>query len=242
MKLVSPFFKTILLIPILLTLAMISNPAAAVLVSLDFNGNDCSGVFDPQFEESYFLRTDLPKGERSFDDCWIFAADFPDELISPVIGKFEPSQNGGFNLSDVSGNFPDVDGGEWEFMLDADGDLSQGNWTYNPDEGEDDPGIRFWVAKAGDGFTLYWEVSDEDYANLCGGGASVNTLACMSAAETITAGSWDTGMQDLSHITFYNTGLEPPSQVSEGNTTALFTLGLIGLLTARRQSKINRQT
>ncbi|TLU67076.1 hypothetical protein FE810_01965 [Thalassotalea litorea] len=217
----------------ILIIALSTQSAFATLVSLDFDGNDCSGVFNPNssnFEESYFLRSGVSVEQRGFDDCWIFAEDLPEELISPVIGKFEPPFS---ELDDSSNMFPSIDGDEWTI----DGNMT-GNWNYNP--GEDDPSIRFWVAKAGNGFTLYWEVSPEDFEAFCSPQDQINTFDCMSAAQTVTEGEWDTGGKDLSHITFYDSGLPPSEKIPLGSSLPLFLLSIsciIGLHRFRPNNK-----
>ncbi|WP_394176578.1 hypothetical protein [Thalassotalea litorea] len=231
-----PFFSSIagkLFIPFLVSLTLYSNSAAAVLVSLDFDGNDCSGVFnpsDPNYEASSFIRADVPVEQRGFGDCWIFAEDLPEELISPVIGKFEPPFS---ELDDSSDMFPSIDGDEWTI----DGN-STGGWNYTPGEG--DPGIRFWVAKAGNGFTLYWEVSAEDFEEFCSPDDQINTFDCMSGAQTVTQGEWDTGGKDLSHITFYDSGLPPSEKIPLGSSLPLFLLSIAGIIGLHRFRPINK--
>ncbi len=157
-------------------------------------GNDCSGVFGV--------------GE----DCNIMYQE-PGEsiMISPIIAKFDVVDGGGDpNFTQYS--YPSIDGTEWEFNPEG-LDGSSGTWEYN--FGDDDPGIKYWTAKGGNGFELFWQVDSDNLAllNLEGGDTcqegSFTTnfnLACLGIADVVTAGAWHTpGGQNLSHIGFYDT-------------------------------------
>ena len=126
---------------------------------------------------------------------------------SPVIAKFD--ENGVFE--EANSNFPTIDGSEFEITFD-DETKTSGSWTYSPDDPED-PGIRYWSAKSGNGYTLF---SDDSCGEPC----------------TVFAGEWSTQGQQLSHLTFYDTGIVPvPAAVW------LFASGLLGLVgVARRKS------
>ena len=128
--------------------------------------------------------------------------------VSPIIAKYE------------------VDEDKWEtnpdFLIDPataftlTGILgSSGTWSYNLD----DPVIRYVVAKASDGFYLTWEV--ENSPAVCSGGSY--NLDCLSLAQTMTSGSWSTGQNGLSHISFYDSG---PVNVAEPSTLLLLSTGL----------------
>ncbi|NWO08302.1 MAG: PEP-CTERM sorting domain-containing protein [Alteromonadaceae bacterium] len=196
------------LIPAISTVAvgLFALPASAGLIYYEFEGNDCSGYFG--------------KGEA----CQIFI-DQEDERIeiSPLIAKYEP--NG--TVDEKNSDYGTFDGEEISFSGDA-----TGSWTYTPDP--DDPGIRYWSVKAGNGFNLFWYVDDAN-DNTCSG--NTYTLACLELAEVVTEGTWFTpGEKGLSHIAFYNS--EPPTYVPEPGSIALLGLGLLGLgLTRRRAGK-----
>jgi hypothetical protein len=153
-----------------------ASPAqAANLVSGFVAGNDCSGLFGTGFE-----------------NCEV--------NDSPVIAKFKGNPTEG--LEDVNnGDYPTIDGDEWTFT--GNGDFKTGSWQYNPDDGND-PGIRYWAAKAGNGFNFFYMIDGD--AATCSA-ANVLTVACLNQAQTVTSGEWFTpGGKGLSHLTFYNTG------------------------------------
>jgi len=170
--------------------------------------NDCSGYFGTGFE-----------------NCMI---SYDGTDVSPVIAKFgvgnEPTE---FNSS----LFPSVDGTEWSFDFDLP-NLTPGQWTYTP--GEDDPGIRFWAAKASNTFNLFWDVDQDDLdAGVCN---TINSLECLLAANTVTSGIWATpdGKQ-LSHLTFYDSA---PSLIPVPAAIWLFGTALIGFIGVSRRTKV----
>ena len=111
---------------------------------------------------------------QGFDNCA-----FND---SPIIIKFE-------SLVDVEVNslFPTIDGSEFAFFPD-DPDFASGTWVYTPNDPED-PLIRYWVAKAGNGFNLFWE----------------GTPAPDSASVQFSNIWFTPGEKELSHLSFYDT-------------------------------------
>ncbi len=190
------------------------NPAAAVtIMTSGFGENDCSGFFG-----------------TGFGSCQIVG----DTTLSPVIAKF----NASLILSETNTLFPSVDGSEWAFS-NLGSSNSTGDWSYTPGAG--DPGIRFWAAKAGNDFKLFWEVSDAAAAGVCAGQGDFGTTgligACLDAATVVNSGSWSTpGLRDLSHLTFYDTAA-PPGNVPEPGTLALLGIGLAGIGFARRMRR-----
>ena len=158
-------------------------------MSREFSGNDCSGYFG-----------------TGFDSCAVFVYSGDEKIeLSPVIAKF----NEGFSLSDVNSTlFPSVDGTEFNFNSLSSGNKT-GTWDYTA--GVDDPGVRYWSAKAGPKFLLFWEVAD---AAVQTGGAcdvpDVYTLNCLNIALAVDTGDWTTpNNKSLSHITFYDTAVVP---------------------------------
>jgi len=179
-------------------------PASAGLIWHSFEGNDCSGYFG--------------KGEA----CQVFVNDESGEpiQISPLIAKYEP--NG--DVDELNSDFTSFDGSE----ITIDGD-AVGSWSYIM--GEDDPGVRYWAAKAGNGFNLFWYIDDAN-ADTCSG--DTYTLACLNLAEVVTEGTWFTpDEKELSHISFYDS--EAPTYVPEPGSIALLGLGMLGLGLARRR-------
>ena len=130
-------------------MAIAFQPAQAVVVMTTvIKENDCSGYFNPD------------KG--GFSACQIFGKDDVEYKISPVIAQFDGdlTADNDNTPTDKNSAYPSITGSEWTFSnLVSDGDDKNitGDWTYSPTG--DDPGVRFWVAKAQD-FTLFWEVAD----------------------------------------------------------------------------------
>ena len=187
--------------------------AATISVKID-GVNDCAGYFgDPD--------------RNGFQGCRIA---YDGEELSPVIAKIDVDDSG--MIEGVQTNYtdyPSIDGSE--FTVTYGMDTTSGDWAYNGTA--PDPNVKYWTTKAGNGFTLFWNVADSE---LVGSGACVSdyfNLACLSAAQHVTSGSWSTGGPGLSHITFYNSGVVPvPAAVW------LFGSGLLGLVgVARRKRK-----
>ena len=215
MKFLNKIFTTIFL----LGLAQVSS---AAIVTSNYLGNDCSGYFG-----------------TAFDSCQIFAEDGQQTEISPVIAGF----NAELVFAEVNSAFSSIDGSEWLFsniVYKEENGLPTNeiiglDWEYTA--GDNDPGIRYWAAKAQNSFDLYYEIDD---AVIC---ADSKSFACMNEAQFVTSGSILLISGSLSHLTFYDS--EPPvitdcvpgqpCYVPEPGTTALFGLGLLGMLAARRR-------
>ncbi|MBT8440835.1 MAG: VPLPA-CTERM sorting domain-containing protein, partial [Gammaproteobacteria bacterium] len=126
--------------------------------------------------------------------------------------------------------YPSVDGSE--FTVTNTGSVYEtGTWSYSP--GTDDPGVRYWAAKASNGFNLFWEVDAALTASgaACDSAGDVYNLDCLNAAQVLTSGTFSTGGPALSHITFYDTEIIPIPAAAWLFGSAL---GLLGW--ARRKS------
>ena len=176
--------------------------------------NDCAGFFNPA-------------GTEGFGACNIQAPE-SDELLSPVIAKIDVDDYGTVTDRQYNEMFPTIDAKEFDISYDA--DTTSGSWTYTPDDAED-PGVRYWVAKASNEFTLFWTVEADMYGAapaVCSGDAF--NLDCLNLAQVVTEGTWNTTGAGLSHLTFYDTTVIPvPAAVW------LFGSGLLGLVGVARR-------
>jgi len=208
------FVKAALAVIVLLGLPV--QAAFSALIQRDFLGaNDCSGYFG-----------------TGFDSCTIFVNDGGETIeLSPVIAKY----NGGdLSLSETNGTvFPTVNGLEFGFS-NTTMENKTGDWSYT--QGTGDPGARYWAAKAGNGFRLFWQVSATAAAGVCSG-PDTYILACLTEAQTVNAGTWTTPENKaLSHITFYDT--QSPQMVPVPAAAWLFGSALLGLAgIARRHAR-----
>ncbi len=118
--------------------------ANAALIG-EFDGNDCAGVFGP-----------------NFPNC--FAPAMPDEGIperTPIIIKFNFNDDGSFGEIEINPMFASIDGTEFTFAFGPDGS-GTGTWTYTPGAG--DPAITAFTAKGGSAFNLY--STEGDYTDV----------------------------------------------------------------------------
>jgi len=196
--------------------------AATITVSKTFAGeNDCSGFFG-----------------TGFGACDIFVNDDTGKKIklSPVIAKYDIEKDG-LETEFNKALYPTIDGTEFSF------DTSEtGSWSYTPDIG--DPGVKYWVAKGGNAFNLFWTVNEAatQTGGACDGG-NLYTLACLSEALSVQGGLYATPINPkngknsgLSHLTFYNS--EPPVVIPVPAAGVLLITALGGLgFAARRRRK-----
>lgn len=202
----------------------VSTAATTTLDVLFTGANDCKG---------YFNGPDSEFG-TGFSACEIFATEDGEAIkLSPVIVKFAAN----LTVSEVSTDFPTIDGDEFTFS-NTGTDNSTGDWVYAPDA--NDPGIRYWVAKAGggttSGFTLFWDVDTSSTVSggVCDAAGDIYTVACLNEAIVQTSGSWSTPLdKELSHLTFYDT--EPPVVVPLPAAVWLFGSALVGLVALGRR-------
>jgi hypothetical protein len=189
--------------------ALFSLNASATLITDDTwagGPNDCSGEFGQGFENCTFNE-------------------------SPIIAKY--NIGGGWQIN--TDLFPTVDGSEWTFSPNdpPEGDDTEGTWTYTPGAG--DPDIRYWTAKGGPGFNLFFDVTDPTDECIA------NPSTCYDLANVVTSGNWNTPLNPnnerpygISHISFYDTGSDVP--VPLPSTLALMGLGLLTLRKLRVRS------
>jgi len=212
--------------------------AATVTVSETFDGNDCTGLFGTGFGScNIFFNTDT--GEQIKLSPVIAKYEFDDdgELVEKTDDNGDPLPNPEINSSLYSS----VDGGEFGWTFASSSSTSSGSWSYEP--GVDDPGVKYWAAKGGNFFNLFWTVNETATE---GGGActgdNLYTLACLSEALTVTSGDYVTPINSqngqnfgLSHLTFYNS--EPPVVIPlpAGGLLLITALGGLGIAARRRR-------
>jgi len=167
--------------------------------------NDCSGVYG-----------------QGFENCAI--GPIGGERLSSIIVKFDVDED----EIVINPLYPEFDLDDFDF--DTVGDFGEGSWAYNPDAVV---GIKFWVANAGNGFNVFYRLSDDDEAN-CG---DFDAFECMSLAELSYQGDWMTPLNNqgrprgLSHLSFYDSEVRIP----EPGTLTLLGLGLLGMGLSRRR-------
>lgn len=195
--------------------------------------------------------------QNGFSACRIFADDNGTKnYLSDVISKYDTGSSLVDSTFTSSGKYSGaeyssiVNKDNWEFTDTVAGN-STGTWTYNNGI-HTYPDIRFWVAKSGNGFRLFWLIED-NMNNVCiAGNESQSTdnlnLACMTSAISVTTGQWITpagnngNNKSLSHITFFGglctgpeCGAPVTTPVPEPTTLVIFGLGLLGLAARHKQ-------
>jgi hypothetical protein len=148
---------------------------------------------------------------QGFENCEAFG--------SPIVAKWDSEEN----KWEINSSFASITASDFSISFDPNVDYS-GIWAYTPDSLED-PEIRYWVAKGGNGFNLFWYGPDD------------NPLNAIAVARDGTENSWFTpGQKGLSHLSWYDTGT-PPGEVPEPGAIALLGIGALGLafMTRRRR-------
>ncbi|NQZ21074.1 MAG: hypothetical protein HRT53_03375 [Colwellia sp.] len=222
MKIINTLLKQAKNILLVLSIALfsMSSYAGNTLVSVLISGNDCDG--------------DSPFAGQGFADCTI---NIEGTELAFVLTKF--GYDDGTPEGHEEGDHYTYLEEHWD-IEENDSEYKSGTWTTPTGAGY--PEVSFWSAKAGNsGLNLFWYVTDADYATECD---PKLTLSCMSAAVSVTTGTWSTPYNNansqaaLSHLTFFGgvclQDCGPNTEVPEPSTIVIFAFAL-GLL--RIQSK-----
>jgi hypothetical protein len=202
-----------------------TSASAAVLVTANLGtggANDCTGLFGNA------------GGDNPDTICDVGHALSPSANVSPIIAKYDVDEGKDEGKWYTNSAFSSITGGDEFTFINNGGNPETGTWTYTP--GDDDPAVRYWVAKGGNaGFLLHWMV-DQTALEVGGACAGVKyTLACLNQAQSVTSGTWSTAAGGLSHLSWYDTsGPQPPEEeVPEPGVLLLIGAGLLGMRFAR---------
>ena len=200
-----------------------TNVSAGVQLQQEtFSGNDCVGEFGSPFAN---CAVPDPNGGDPLSAIMAKFDAVNDEITGDIID---------FTAQFNTAVFPSLDGSE--FSVDpASANGGTGFFTYTPGAG--DPLLRYWVAKAANGFILYYLVDTD-----------VGTSRADAIA--VTDGFWVTpqgpqGPRGLSHITFYDTTTGSngggSATVPEPSSSALALIAVGALAATFRYRRRKRQ-
>jgi hypothetical protein len=194
-----------------------SMTAQATVVSVDLDGDDCSGAF-------------TAPGERGFESClmWLETGDDV-RNFAPMLARLDAA-----GIIDTNPQFPTLDGSEFAINVSR----FEGDWVYAGHS--DDPVVLYWTAKGRHGFNLFFDIDDADF--IANGGdcdpARLLSSQCLGAANAVSAGDYVTPFNIhgrphlLHHLTLYG---EYITVVPVPAALWLFASGLVVLLGVARR-------
>tara|TARA_R110001583_G_scaffold193956_1_gene363761 strand:+ start:3544 stop:4245 length:702 start_codon:yes stop_codon:yes gene_type:complete len=212
---------------------LVALPSSAALTQMSFiveDETDCGA-------NGYFHNEDST--ESGFSACEIFYQTTTNSVEylnvgANVIDKYDAETE----------LWESEDGSDFDLSFNKKNPEKRGSWSKASGV-TDFPEVRFWIAKAGNAFQLFWMVEDNtESTNACN--PYSYTLECLNLAQVVDQGSWAVPSKNgLSHLTFFGGTNETtctencPVTVPEPQTIMLLALAILGLVARKRSTVKN---